>query len=457
MHAAPPVLRAAEPVVKENEAAAPLSAAEFAALMASFGPFESRPRLAVAVSGGPDSLALCLLAHDWAVARDGMVVGLTVDHGLRAEAAAEATRVAGWLAARGIAHHILPWRPPANLRNVQAAARAARYDLLFAWCKEAGCLHLLTAHHREDQAETLLLRLARGSGLDGLAGMAASREVMACRLLRPLLAVPRARLAASLRAADRGWIEDPSNRDPAYARSRLRASAAVLAREGLSAARLATTAGHLGRARAALEDGVTRLLAGAAWLHPAGFAAVDPASLAEASPELALRALARLVATVGGADHMPRLERILRLYDAVRAGLPAPRTLGGCRFMRRRGLVVVCREPAAVEPPRPVLLGATFRWDDRFVVTVARRAPGGLTVGALGAAGFGKRATPTDRQPIPPAARATLPALRDLVGIVAVPHLDYVREDLGQIAVRDIVSVAFRPKWPLAAPGFTVV
>lgn len=457
MRAVPPVLRTTGPVVKANEATAPLSAGEFAALMAPLGPFESHPRLAVAVSGGADSLALCLLAHGWATARDGAVVGLTVDHGLRAESAAEATRVAAWLAARGIAHRVLRWHPPASLSNVQAMARAARYDLLFTWCKNDGCLHLLTAHHCEDQAETLLLRLARGSGLDGLAGMAASREVMACRLLRPLLAVPRARLAALLRRADQGWVEDPSNRDPAYARTRLRASAAVLAREGLSAARLARTAGHLGRARAALEEGVTRLLAGAAWLHPAGFAVVDPAALAEAPPEIALRALGRLAATVGGADHMPRLERLARLDDAMRAGLLAGRTLGGCRFVRRRNLVVVCREPAAVQLPLPALFGAALRWDDRFVVTLTPRAPGGLTVGALGATEFGKRATPTDRQTIPPAARATLPALRDLVGIVAVPHLNYVREDLGQIAVQDIVSIAFRPKWSLAAPGFTVV
>jgi tRNA(Ile)-lysidine synthase len=456
MRAVPPGRRAAAPAVTASEAAAPLSAAEFAVLMAPLGPFENHPRLAVAVSGGADSLALCLLAHGWAAERGGAVVGLTVDHGLRAEAAAEAARVAGWLAACGIAHHVLRWRPPADLSNVQAAARAARYDLLFAWCRSAGCLHLLTAHHREDQAETLLLRLARGSGLDGLAGMAASREVVACRLLRPLLAVPRARLAASLRAADQGWIEDPSNRDPAYARARLRASAAVLAREGLNAARLAATARHLGRARAALEDGVTRLLAAAAWLHPAGFAILDPGSLTAAPAELALRVLARLVATVGGADHAPRLERLARLHDAVRAGLPAGRTLGGCRFVRRRGVVVVCREPAAVQPPLPALPGATLCWDDRFVVTLTPRAPGGLTVGALGAAGFGKRgATPSG--PIPPAARATLPALRDLAGIVAVPHLDYVREDLGQVAVREIASVAFQPKWPLTAPGFTVV
>jgi tRNA(Ile)-lysidine synthase len=446
------------PVAAPGETAPPLDAAGFAALMEPLGPFESRPCLAVAVSGGADSMALCLLADGWAREREGTVVALTVDHGLRPEAAAEAARVGSWLALRGIRHRILTWRPPAGLRNVQAAARAARYELLFGWCAAAGCLHLLTAHHREDQAETLLLRLARGSGLDGLAGMAPCRETAVCRLLRPLLPEPRARLLASLRQAGQGWIEDPSNRDHAYARVRLRVSAGLLAREGLSPARLAATAGHLGRARAALEDGVTRLLSGAVQLHPTGFAVLAADRLVDAPPEIALRGLARLAATIGGADHPPRLERLERLLAALRDGLAAGRTLAGCRFLRWRGAVAICREAAAVAPPRPLAPGLTLGWDGRFAVALAADAPSGLIVGALGAPGFGRHgAVPTGRSVLPPAARAALPALRDLVGIAAVPHLNYTRPDLARSVPNAMVSVAFRPRWPLTAPGFTVV
>ena len=462
MRAVPPIAPAASPVsapvAAAGETAPPLDTDAFAALMAPLGPFESHPFLAVAVSGGADSLALCLLADAWARQRGGSVVGLTVDHGLRAEAAAEAERVGLWLAARGIRHHILVWRPPAALRNIQAAARAARYELLFGWCASAGCLHLLSAHHREDQAETLLLRLARGSGLDGLAAMASCRETVACRLLRPLLAVPRARLAATLREAGQGWIEDPSNRDASYARVRLRAGAGLLAREGLSPARLAATARHLGRARAALEDGVTRLLARAARLHPAGFAQLDADCLAELPPEIALRALARLAATIGGADHPPRLDRLDRLYRALRAGLTAGRTLAGCRFLPWRGTLVICREAAAVPPPQSLYPGVTLRWDGRFDVTLAADAPPGLTLGALGTAGFGRRGAASSGRPaMPPTARAALPALRDLVGVAVVPHLSYVRPDFARSAPNGIVTVAFRPKWPLTAPGFTAV
>src|SRR5580700_10131771 len=154
----------------------PVAAAEFAGLMAPFEPFEARPRLAVAVSGGADSMALALLAQRWAEARGGELTALTVDHRLREAAAGEAAQVGRWLGQRGITHRILVREDGHPRGGVQAAARDARYRLLESWCREAGVLHLLVGHHREDQAETLLLRLARGSGLDGLAGMAALAE-----------------------------------------------------------------------------------------------------------------------------------------------------------------------------------------------------------------------------------------------------------------------------------------
>jgi tRNA(Ile)-lysidine synthase len=457
MRAAPPAGRTARSSPLPAEETHPLDVDEFRALMAPLGPFESRPLLAVAVSGGADSLALCLLADRWARERDGTAVGLTVDHGIREAAAEEAERVGAWLAARDIAHHILVWRPPPQLRNVQATARAARYALLSGWCRAAGCLHLLTAHHREDQAETVLMRLARGSGLDGLAGMATLRESADCRLLRPLLTVPQLRLAAVLRAAGQPWVEDPSNRDGHFARVRLRGSAALLAREGLSPSRLAATARHLARARAALEEMVTQTLTRAAVLHPAGFALLDPQALGAAAPEVALRALARLATTIGGADQVPRLERLERLYRALVGGLSAGRTLGGSRFLPRRGTILVCRETTSTEPAQLLRPGTSLCWDGRFVVSLAAGAPGGLTVGALGSAAFGRRSALKSGSTIPPAARATLPALRDLVGIVSVPHLNYVRPDIVPGERAEIATVAFRPKWPLTAPGFTVV
>jgi tRNA(Ile)-lysidine synthase len=432
------------------DAAPPLGDAEFAALMAGFAPFEPAPRLAVAVSGGADSMALVLLAQAWAVAAGGSLTALTVDHRLRAASAAEAAQVAQWLAARGIAHRILRRNEAAPARGIQAAARAARYRLLEAWCAAEGVLHLLVAHNREDQAETLLLRLARGSGLDGLAGMAAIAEHRQCRVLRPLLEVPRARLEAALRAAGQPWIEDPSNRNPAYARVRLRRAQALLAESGLGVERLAATATRLGRARAALEVGVAGLLAASVLLHPAGFAELDPAALRRAPEEIGLRALAAVLATVGGGTYPPRLERLERLYRELPDGLEGGRTLGGCRVLPRPGGVLVCREADAAAPPVPAPPGATVYWDGRFSLYLPATAPEGLVLGALGAASL---AAP---RALPAAVRAGLPAVREGAAVVAVPGLGYIKAgfDSGRLGSWRLL---FRPTRPLSGAGFTVV
>lgn len=402
--------------------AAPLSEHEFARLMAPVGPFEPAPALAIAVSGGSDSLALTLLADAWARGRGGGVHALTVEHGLRPESAAEARQVHGWLASHDIAHAILPWRGPKPTRALQATARAARYDLLGGWCQAHGILHLLLAHHLEDQAETFLLRLGRGSGLDGLAAMAAIAERPGVRLLRPLLGVHRARLAATLARRGQDWIEDPSNRRADQARARLRAALPALGADGLAVARLAATAQAMGRARAVLEGSVAEALVRAAWIHPAGYAEVVPEPLMEAPPEVGLRALGRCLAAVGGAAYPPRLARLERFHAAIAGGLERARTLGGCRIVRHRGRLLICREPAAARQEIRLVPGAGARWDGRFEVAVAASAPRGLTLRCLGREEWRRIA---DAAPwiaaVPPPARAALPAVWRLGRPIGVP------------------------------------
>jgi tRNA(Ile)-lysidine synthase len=444
---------------------AALSDTEFAASMARFEPFEPTPDLAVAVSGGADSLALVLLAEHWARARGGRVLGLTVDHGLRAEAPAEAARVAAWLAARGIAHRTLRWQGPPPSGDVQAAARRARYALLAATCGEQGILHLLTAHHREDQAETLLLRLARGSGIAGLAGMAALVEGGACRILRPLLAVPRDRLRAALDARGQDWIEDSSNRNPAYARVRLRQAAAVLEAAGLEPGRLATTARQLGRARAALEAGTDRLLARAATLHPAGFIRLDPAPLRRAPTELALRALAASLATIGGSDYPPRFERLERLWDRIQSGdIDRPRTLGGCRLIPTGAGLIIHREFAAMAGP--LALGPTaLSWDGRFVAGPRDLGTDltGLQIAGLGSEGVRRVGSASDKTLahfVPRRVWPVLPAIWSDRDLIAVPHLAWALSGRPHSDPRwsgIAFSVRFRPKRALTSSGFTVV
>src|ERR1700735_4216205 len=173
---------------------APLRDTDFARVMEHLGCFEPGPPLAVAVSGGADSLALTLLADRWARARNGRITALTVDHRLRPDSSTEAAWLGRTLEAQGIRHELLVWPGPYPSRGLQAAARAARYRLLGAWARSSGMLHLLPANHQDDQAEPLLLRLGRGSGLAGLAGMAPVVEDGHVRLLRPLLRVPGVRV-----------------------------------------------------------------------------------------------------------------------------------------------------------------------------------------------------------------------------------------------------------------------
>ncbi|MBC7951461.1 MAG: tRNA lysidine(34) synthetase TilS [Rhodospirillaceae bacterium] len=435
----------------------PITAAEFAALMSPLGPFEARLRVAVAVSGGADSLALALLADQWAKALGGEVIALTVDHRLRANSATEAARVGQWLAARHIPHRILSWDGPKPAADLQAQARAARYRLLEEFCRAEGVLHVLLGHHRDDQAETLLMRLGRGSGVDGLAAMASVQEGFALRWLRPLLPLPRARLAATLIALGQDWVEDPSNANDAFARARLRKLIPVLATEGLSPERLAATAKTMGRARVALETMVAETAARWVTLHPAGFAVADPQAFAHPPDDVGLRLLTRLLMCVGGGTYAPRAERSEKLFWQLKHGLTKAVTLGGCRIAPCSEGLLFSREPARMAPPVALVPGAELSWDGRFRLKVAEDAPIGLVLGALGVTGWNRVAgmVKPRRLPVLPAAvRATLPTIYGDDAISAVPHLGYNRSLDTVCALRWIVAV---PSSPLTVAGHCLV
>ena len=213
------------------------------------------------------------------------------------------------------------------------------------------------------------MRLERGSGLDGLAAMSAVLERPSVRLLRPLLGVPRASLRRALRGAGQAWIEDPSNRDTAFARARLRRALPRLAEAGLTPERLAATARRLGRARVGLEGAVSALLASACMIHPAGYATLAPRIFAEAEADLSARALARIILCIGGASYAPRREKLQRLHAFLTA--PASRgsrTLGRCRIVSAKAGWLVCRDGRAAPPPRTAVPGSRIVWDRRFVV-----------------------------------------------------------------------------------------
>ena len=268
-------------------------------------------RAAIAVSGGPDSLALLLLA---AVAAPGRIHALTVDHALRPDSADEAAAVAAICAARGIPHTTLCWTGPKPASNIQAAARTARYALMADWCAANGVPALMTAHHADDQAETLLMRLARGSGVGGLSGIRPGRGLgRGVTLVRPLLGVRKADLLAIVAAAGLTPADDPANRDPRHDRTAARAALAAV--PWLDPVRLAASAERLAEAEAALDWTTERAWAGRAEATD-GLITLDPHGL---PAELVYRLTARAIAAVAP-DAAPRGEALARLIARLTGG-----------------------------------------------------------------------------------------------------------------------------------------
>ena len=325
-------------------------------LSALFRGLDDLPGFVVAVSGGPDSTALLLLTARWAKRRKKppRLLAVTIDHGLRAAAKAEAAAVKRLARRLNVPHRTLRWRGTKPASGLQEAARAARYGLLAQAAARAGLAHVLTAHTLDDQAETVLFRLARGSGVAGLAGMAPVSLIPGSDgddrifLVRPLLGVPKSRLIATLRAARIAFSEDPSNSDPRFTRARLRGIMPALANEGLDAQGLSRLAARMRRAEAALEFAVAAAHAALApppWSNR-GPIAFERARFADLPAEVALRLLGRAIAHAG--DEGPvELGKLEALHEALRR---APgrlrRTLAGALVTLEADRLAVDRAPA---------------------------------------------------------------------------------------------------------------
>ena len=334
----------------------PVSATEAKSL---FSDLEHLPALVLAVSGGPDSTALMVLAARWrkALKAKPKLVAVTVDHGLRKEAKREAANVGHLARKLGIAHRTLRWTGTKPKTGLQEAARKARYRLLTEAARKAGASHILTAHTRDDQAETVLIRMSRGSGLTGLAAMTRIAPLPGdgegrIMLIRPLLDIPKARLVATLRAAKIPFADDPSNRNPRFTRARLRGLMAELAREGLDARRLSLLARRLKRADMAIEAVVDRAEAELAGPPSApGAVAFATAGFATLPDEIALRLIGRAVARAGDEG---RVE--LAKLEALKAALDAAQKAGNARFRRSLAGAIVTLRPGQITveraPPR---------------------------------------------------------------------------------------------------------
>lgn len=414
---------------------AAVEAREARAAFASLGAYR---RIALAVSGGPDSVALAYLVARWRAERGDTpdVTLLTVDHDLRSGSREEALFVGRIAKSLGLPHAILTWSHGGSATTgLQAKARAGRYNLMAAYCHAHDTEALVTAHHLDDQAETFLMRLKRGSGLDGLAAIPEASVWAGVPVLRPLLEVPKARLTATLSDAGIGFVEDPSNADQRFERARMRSSGDALAKLGLSPEALARSARRLRRAQNAIEAATTAFLAehgaiNAAGFHgainAAGFCVFGQEPLAAAPAEIALKSLSRMVTAVGGGAKPVRLSKLEALLGALQERPQQTHTLGGCRLQPMHGgKIGVFRETRG--PGLPSLRlhpGKRALWDNRFRVELDASAARPVTVEALGEAGWrGLRPSWPWLAALPRFAAATLPAVRRGPEIIVPPHL----------------------------------
>jgi tRNA(Ile)-lysidine synthase len=445
-----------------TESAVPVSERDFSDLMAPLGPFEPNPKLAVAFSGGADSTAMVLLAARWAKRRGGEVLAVTIDHGLRPESAAEAKLAQSRIRALGVAGKILRWKNNQPSSGIQNAARMARYELMSGWCRRNGILHLLLAHHQEDQAETMLHRLGRQTGADGLAGMARIRETADVRLLRPCLNVSRNRLQAVVGAHGVDWVEDPSNQDQAYARVRLRNLLPALEVEKISPVSLGGTAHRLAEVRQSMENQMALVLANSAEMSSLGYVRIDRAAIIDTEREIARRILERLLGSVGGNLYPARRYAADHLLDDIRQNSHfKARTLAGCRIIQKKDDILVVREAARC-PVQKVTLGGWLDWDNRYRILVSAAGISNRTdffVRALGD-GFPRKTaeklTKNSPRVLNLAVRRALPSVWDRYGLVGVPHLGYGRTPRNPASVVQI-QIDYLPNRPVTNAFFPVV
>jgi len=495
-----------------------LDVTRFAQALERLGPFEEYPHLAVGVSGGPDSMALTLLAHAWATERGGSVIGLTVDHGMRPESAAEAKQVGEWLSNHGVAHQILTNRQPVPASGIHANLREVRLRLLTETCEEHGVLHLLLAHHCDDQAETVAMRRQNASGPDGLAGMSAVRCLRTVRLLRPLLGYAKSELVAFLDECSQLYFTDPSNTDPRFARGRLR----ELAPDSRAPFDPSDTLQN-GRARKERDSKVAAWLAENALISPLGYIIISTAGwkcaldqglehfAAKRTPvrlnkmlqnnkmerrsesirsknaletdgnpsgkRTALSGFAHCLWSLGGTPYPPSLEQVTQALNNGRLDAGRATNLAGCLISPYRHALVISREPhsftaaAYTADNWAELLGqsalakpGSARWGGLYTVESPAPWPESVTIAPLSESRPTlQRFSTSDTAPIPydaipGSARSAIPALWANGRIIAVPLLNGVCDDAptGLISFSAGVRISLSPLRPVAPGSFEV-
>ncbi len=388
----------------------------------------------VGVSGGADSLALVWLLKRWCENRGGSLFALIVNHNLRESSAGEATKVSDWLSKWRVRHAILKREGLPISTGIQSSAREVRYKLMLDWCSKNSFTDLFIAHHQDDQAETFLMRLVRGSSITGLACMREVSTRRGVRIVRPLLNVPKERLKQTLISIGQNWIEDPSNSDPRFMRTRLRKLRSNLEHRKVTNIRLSELAQSFGVLREMLERCCHNFIATEVKIYPEGWARLDTERLKPLPSVLVEKILIYLLNLIGGKPYPPRFDSLSRLIKNLsEAKENGCFTLSNCVVRKEGKYLIFFREER-----QPVSIISLTRqkniiWRNIFYCSFIdnnKNISDELVLAPLGEAGWGqvvKQKPELRKLPLPYEVKKTMPALFDNSGVLEVPHLNYCR------------------------------
>ncbi len=409
---------------------------------------------ALAVSGGADSVALMLLLKDWLSKRtekgepSTTIHILTVDHGLRPESQHEVLWVKKQAEELNFPVAILRWQGEKAKSSIQEKARDARYQLMSEWCHSNNIPAIITAHHLDDQAETVIMRLARGSGIDGLAAISNIRYLHNIILLRPLLDVSKKELILYLKSINVDWLDDPSNDNTDFERVRIRNAFPTLQEIGLESSAIARSAKRIRRASNALDYYAQQSLVQLCRLEPEGYAVIDRNAVFGLPEEVSLRCLTKLVHLIGGKAKIPSMQKMENLYEQLKSNQAEDTSVAGCVIRQIRNTLLIAREVRSrMQVTEQIAPGSEVLWDNRFRIGLSSGAPDSICIRFLTKQGYltlpekFKEAPARDDFHFSPSVRASLPSFWIHDRLIAVPHLNYFAEDIP----KNIISVEFVP------------
>lgn len=341
--------------------------------------------IAIAVSGGADSMCLAYLCSEWAKTQAIHITCLIVDHKLRQESTKEAELVKNMLNVNNLKAVILTidWEKPEA--NVHAIARDRRYEMLTEYCKQNNIKHLLTAHNKNDQAETILMRIFRGTGIDGLTGIPKLYNLNGVNILRPFLSFSRDEIENILKSAKWGWVNDPSNLNDKYERSKIRKLIASLPQKELVISRLNLLAKNSLRVRNFLTSYSNDIYKKISKEGVFGEITLDREKFIDLDEEIALRVLTTILNRASGNYYPPRLENLELLYFTIKEDPSFIKTLWGCEINSKKEAIVFYRELKAVEPLKSIIPNQENIWDKRYKIVTSEK---GLYVGSINTSGL---------------------------------------------------------------------